>query len=191
MAEINKNNEVNVSGGKGVAGGYFYVAPVGSTLPTDCKSELDPAFKTLGFVSEDGVTFSSESDSEELKDMNGDTIDTLSSSQTETFTVTLAEVKKGTQAALYGAKNVTDEAGVLTVHVNGKSTDKMACVFELLLKNDRKWRRVVPIAKVTEVGDLTVAASELVGREATFTAFKDKNGDFYIDYIESTETEMA
>lgn len=33
--------------------GAIYNAPLGSTLPTDASSELDAAFKALGYVSED------------------------------------------------------------------------------------------------------------------------------------------
>ena len=42
------NNVNNVSSAKGVAGGYIFSAPVGTTLPTDIKTTLDPAFKVLG-----------------------------------------------------------------------------------------------------------------------------------------------
>ena len=54
MAESTTNNQANVSAGKGVKGGYIFSAPVGTTLPTDIDTELDEAFKCLGFISEDG-----------------------------------------------------------------------------------------------------------------------------------------
>lgn len=60
MPEATTNNAANVSAGKGVKGGYLFMAPVGTTLPTDAKSKLDPTFKTLGFVSEDGFVESVE-----------------------------------------------------------------------------------------------------------------------------------
>ena len=71
MAEVsNANNSNNVSAGKGVKGGYIFSAPVGTTLPDKViknKSELDPAFKCLGFISEDGYVESVSEDSKLCK----------------------------------------------------------------------------------------------------------------------------
>lgn len=188
-AKANGNNNGNVSSGKGVAGGYMYRAPLGSKKPTDCTTALDSAFKCCGFVSEDGIAFATESDSEELKDMNGDTMHVAKTSSSEQFTLVLAEMKADSQEIMYGEDNVTDVEGLITVHINGAETDRYIYVFELLLKNGRKWRRLAHEANVTELSDLTVASSELTGREATFTAYKDATtGDYYTDYIESTDT---
>ncbi len=188
-SEATKNDVNNVSDGTGLAGGYFYRAPLGSTKPTDLEGALDPAFKVLGFLSEDGMTFSTEADREEIKDMNGETTHSAKSSHSETFTATLAEVKKGTLAVQYGEENVEDAAGKLTVHVTGDETERGIYVAECVLKNGRRWRRLIHDAQATELGDLTVKAGELFGRETTFTAYKDAtSGDYYTDWFESTET---
>lgn len=189
---VTPNSTENVSAGKGVAGGYFFAAPIGTAAPTDIETELDEAFANIGFVSEDGIVFSTESDTNDLVDMNGDTMDTASGTHTETFAVTFAEVKKDSQAILYGDGNVTDSNGLLTVHVKGEDAPHRICVFEGVLKNGRRWRRVIHDCRATELGDLTVASSELFGREGTFTAYKDgTTGDYYTDFYESTETEAA
>ena len=36
--------------------GYIWVAPLGTTIPTDATTELDAAFVGLGYLSEDGLT---------------------------------------------------------------------------------------------------------------------------------------
>lgn len=69
MAETNTNNQANVSAGKGVKGGYIFSAPVGTALPTDIKSKLDPAFKCLGFISEDGYVEDIDEDSDDIVDI--------------------------------------------------------------------------------------------------------------------------
>lgn len=192
MAETNQNSNTNVSAGKGVAGGYMFRAPLGTVKPIDYETALGAEFKCCGAISEDGVAFSTESDAEEFRDLNGDVMDVSKTSNSEKFTLVLAEMKALTLETQYGSKNVTDAAGMITVHINGAEPERYIYVFELLLKSGRKWRRIVHDANVTEMSDLTVASSELLGREATFTAYKDATtGDYYTDYIESTETTKA
>lgn len=183
------NNTENVSSGKGVEGGYMFVAPSGSTMPTDNASALDAAFLNMGYLGDDGITFSDSSDSESFYDLNGDTIATSSGSIEKTFTVVFREIKADTLAVIYGEDNVTDESGTITVHDKGPNDTTYAVVFELLLKDGRKWRRCASNVKLGELGDQTVVYSDLVGREVTMSVLKDADsGDYWTDYIDSTET---
>ena len=184
------NNTSNVSVGKGVAGGYFFVAPAGTALPTDNSTALADTYLNIGFLGEDGISFADSSDVTAFFDMNGDTVDSSNGSIEKSFTVTLIEIKKDSMALIYGSDNVADATGKLTVHDKGPNDASYVAVFELLLKNGRKWRRIAPNCKLGELGDMTVNYSELVGREITMSALKDATtGDYYIDYIDSTETE--
>lgn len=191
MAEATTNNNANVSSAKGVKGGYIYVAPVGTELPTDIKSKLNTAFTVLGFISEDGYVESVESDSEDINDMNGDLMDSEKTSRVESASLTLAEIKAKTLKVMYGDANVTDAGGLITVKHNGDCDDEWSVVLELVLKNGRRWRKVVPIAKSDELGDMTFAVSELAARELKWKYLTDGDGNTCYDYIESTETQAA
>lgn len=195
MAGTNKeytaNSTDNVSSTKGVRGGYIFVAPVGTTLPTDYSTALPTAYKCLGFISEDGYVETVDSDSEDLVDMNGDLMDSPQTSRVESAQLTLAEIKAMTLKLMYGDENVTDKAGVITVKHNGNSNGTWVVVLDLLLKNNRKWRKVVPLFQCSELDDLTLAVGELAARALTAKYLTDESGNTCYDYIQSTETNAA
>lgn len=189
MAESTTNNTANVSAGKGVKGGYIFSAPVGTDLPTDIETERDTAFKCLGFISEDGYVESVSEDSSDIVDMNGDLMDSTSSNRVESAQVTFAEIKAETLKRQYGDANVTDENGVITVKHNSDSHPTFAYILELVLKNGRRWRKVVPQGQSSELDDLTIASSELCQRPLTIKYLTDEQGNTCYDYFESTETQ--
>lgn len=185
------NSQANVSAGKGIKGGYIFSAPVGTALPTDIDTKLAPAFNVLGFVSEDGYVESVEEDANDIVDMNGDLMDSASSNRVESAQVTLAEIKADTLRRQYGDANVTDAGGMITVKHNSDSHPIFAYVLELVLKNGRRWRKVVPKGQSSELDDLTIASSELCARALTIKYLTDEDGNTCYDYIESTETDKA
>lgn len=191
MTESNTNNQANVSSAKGVKGGYIFSAPVGTDLPTDIETKLDPAFKCLGFISEDGYVETIDEDDDDINDMNGDVMDSANSKRVESAQLTFAEIKASTLKRQYGDANVTDENGLITVKHNADSHDVFSYILELVLKNGRRWRKVVPKGKSSELDDLTIASSELCQRALTMKYLTDEQGNTCYDYYESTETTKA
>lgn len=182
------NNSKNVSVGKGVKGGYMFVAPVGTPVPADNEAELDQAFMNVGYLGDSGVVFSDSSSTSSYLDLNGEPIDS-SATVEKSLTVTFREVKKDTLAVMLGGGNVTDEKGKLTAHDRGWPDEEWVAVFKLLLKNGRKWTRVARRLKLSALGDMTHAYNSLAGRDATFAVLPDdETGDYYTDYYDSTET---
>lgn len=191
MAESTTNNAANVSAGKGVKGGYIFSAPVGTDLPTDIETELDTAFKVLGFISEDGYVETVEEDSNDIVDMNGDLMDSSNSNRVESAQFTLAEIKAETLKRQYGENNVIDANGIITVKHNSDSHPVFSYVLELALKNNRRWRKVIPQGQSSELDDLNILSSELCQRALTMKYLTDENGNTCYDYYESTETEKT
>lgn len=185
MAE--NNNTQNVSVGKGVVGGYIFSAPLGTTLPTDYTTNLNEAFVNLGYVTDDGATFSTDAESNTFKDINGDDIATSSGGRTRTLNVQLAEVKPDALKEVFGqgAVSVDEQTHAITITHNNNDMPHRCVVLELVLRNGRRWRRVLPDAQVTEWGDLTVLYSDLVTFDITYTL----NGENpIIDYIQPVVT---
>ena len=57
----------NVSAAKPKVGGAIHRAPLGTKLPTDAKMQLDTAFQSLGYCSEDGVSNNNSPESDNTK----------------------------------------------------------------------------------------------------------------------------
>lgn len=72
--EFTPNDAQNVTVGKGRVTGYLFVAKAGTTLPTDATTDLSDDYKNLGYISEDGISETVDTSSEDIKDMNGDTL---------------------------------------------------------------------------------------------------------------------
>src|SRR5699024_5703139 len=99
--------------------GGIHSGPVTAEAPTDATSQLPAEIVGLGYVSEDGLTNSIEIENETITAWGGDTVLTVRTSRTETFTWTFIENTKEVMAEVYGQKNVTEESNGLTVlHTN-------------------------------------------------------------------------
>lgn len=188
------NNKANVSTTRGVKGGYFFSAPLGTTdVPTKANfASWTPtsAWENQGYIPEDGFTESVSTDGGgELRDLNLDTVDYMDGSHTESVQVAFMEMAKNALATQYGHSNVTDENGVIEVQHNwAQAEEHRMYAFLLLLKNGRKWVKYIPDGKVTELGDFTGNKTTAAQRQATITYIVDDDGVGCFDWIESTET---
>lgn len=178
------NNVDNVIVGKPKSDGAIWMAPAGTTLPTDAISALPEAFKCLGYVSEDGVTNTNTPESEDIKAWGGDTVASPITGKTDKFSFTLIEsLNVDALKLVYGADNVTGtlETGI-SIKSNSKDYENVVIVIERSIHGSFG-RIVVPKAKVTEIGDITYVDNAPVGYPVTIAGFPDSNGDTHHDYI--------
>lgn len=182
------NSKANVSTTKGVVGGYFFVAPYGTALPTDNTTALNSAFVNVGYISDEGVTHSKSATSTDFHDMNMDTVESATSEITRTMVQKFIEVNEAALKEAKGQANVTTSSSLITVKDTNDEMPLRSIVQELVLKNSRKWRRVIPCAKVTDWGDEVDLQSELAGFELTYTKYADSTGCYQYDYIDVATT---
>lgn len=178
-------NVANVSYGKPKIGGAIHRAPVGTPLPTDATSELNNAFKELGYISDDGLTNENKIETEEVKAWGGDTVLTPQKGKTDKMKFKLIEVlNEEVLKTVYGEKNVQGNLSEgISVDVRTEELEDSAWVIEMIMKGGVLKRIVVPKASISELSEIVYKDNEATGYEITLSAAPDKNGSTHKEYI--------
>ena len=104
-----------------VAGyGHIFVAPEGTTLPTDVDTAMPEAWVDLGYATTDGVTFTFSRETEDLDAWQGDKIRVLSLKEPKTAEFTLMQTDQDTITTALGGGSWTDAAGLGTLYSAGE-----------------------------------------------------------------------
>lgn len=176
----------NVTAAKPKLGGAVYVAPTGTTLPTDATTALGSAFTSLGYISDSGLVNSTDINTETVTSWGGDEVLELFQGRTDSFNFTLIEAMDVNVLKLvYGASNVsgTLETGI-TINVKSDiELPEQIMVVDMNLKGNAAKRIVVPCATVTNVGDITYSDSDAVGYDTTVKAAPDTYGNTHYEYM--------
>lgn len=184
MADSTTNDSTMVSLGKFKVGGYAYWAPAGTALPTDSATALPAAFKLLGYLSEDGLTITTDTDTTEVKDANGQTVMKVITSYAESYQFAMLEVLRAEAAKLrYNTDAVNGSDRKMTIKHQMPSDEGFVLVFEIAMSDDIKDRLVIGNATRAEFGDRQVHAGDAQMYDVTVSANDMGNGVAAIEYI--------
>ena len=181
------NTATNVSTGKPAKNGAMFFAPLGTTIPTDADETLDAAFVPLGYVSEDGVTNDNSPESNQIKAWGGNTVLNTQTDRADSFGYTLIEsLNINVLKRVYGDDNVIVGAnGDIHIKATADQLEGGVWVIDILMRDNRKKRVVIPNGTVSEIGTITYNDTDAVGYELTIQAVPDEDGCYHHEYIKA------
>lgn len=157
--------------------GAVYVAPDGTALPTDASTALPVDHEDVGYISEDGVTETQDTDTEDIVAwQNGAKVRKVQTSHDLMYQFTMIETSEITLREYYGNFTAGDVGSDDEVVIDGSELPHRVWVLSVL-DGDHVLRVAIPDGQITERGDITYANGEAVGREVTITCYPDDSGN--------------
>ena len=178
-----------VTAAKPKVGGAIYVAPANSTLPTAADDTLDAAFKSLGYVSDEGLTRAVDLDTDVVKAWGGDTVYVMDNGKTETFQFSMLDATSAdVLKVIYGDSNVTGTALATGISIVSNNTEKGShCyVVDMIEKDNTLHRIVIPNGIVSDLDDITYVDNEVLAYGVTITAIADATGNTVYEYLKTS-----
>ena len=181
------NDKSKVTTGKPKVSGAVHWAPKGTAAPTSTSQTLGDAFKDLGYVSEDGVSF--ENSTTSIKAWGGDTPISI---REDTVNLSLMQAKDPNVLELvYGPENVTTDGttGEITAKFAADYSLEGVFVFDMIMRGGVAKRIVVPKGSISEIGSVTYKDNEAVVYPVTIGCSPDSTGTCHYEYLAADEGE--
>lgn len=196
MAGVNPNQVYAPGPDQSATTGAIARGAVGTALPTDARSALDPALVSGGYVSENGVTLSTSRSTTPIKDWGLNTVRKLLTDFDGTIGLEFLQVDQWAAEAMLGAANVTAGAATaehgnqLALKLGPVTTDPESWVFSMK-DGDRRIRIVVPNGNAELSGDVSFAPGAANIWPATINCYDDGTGHSIYVYFDDGEVLAA
>ncbi|WP_328439380.1 hypothetical protein OHA71_23870 [Streptomyces sp. NBC_00444] len=164
------NNSDNV---RAALNGSIYMAPKGSTAPTDLDTAWAAAWVDLGFMSDDGVSMEYSTDVEDINAWQSvSPVRRILTSVDMTLGFTAIELKARTITAYFPGSTITNVAGAIQRLDIPAAPGPQEFAFGLeWIDGTIKNRLVIPRGEITDRGAISLGRSSAVGLEMTVTAY--------------------
>jgi hypothetical protein len=176
MALDSDNVRVGVSGA-------VYVAPTGTTAPTDSGVALDNAFTDLGYVSSDGITETIDRTTNQIRAwQNGSLVREVTSEGTYSVDLMFIETSEAVLELYYGSTITDGELDGDPTATGGRQSFVVDVV-----DGDVIERIYIPAGEITSVGERTIASGEAIGYSVTITAYADETKTTFKKFFSQLE----
>lgn len=164
-----------------VSGGVLY-APIGTPLPENATDDLDPAFKSLGRVKDDGIKRTEDRASSNVYDWGGNRIAILQTQFGISVMFDLLQlVNAEVQQAAHGEENVDVDGENIAVRINPTLLDVGVWVFDSYY-GKAEGRLVLPYARPTKVDGPNWTHKELASYKLTLESMPDDENNHAYEY---------
>lgn len=164
-------------------------APVGTKLPTSATEELDKAFTSSGYISEDGLALKTDRSTNDIKDWSGNVVRKLLDSFDGTLTWSELEMSYESLCHAFGTDAVkkegatTDHGARVTLAINSAMPPMRSWCFRMK-DGDAKILIVVPKGQVTSVDEIDFVSSDAVKLPITLSCYPDESGNSVYVYVD-------
>ena len=171
-------NAERVGVGSARATGAIYVAPKGTTLPSDATTTLASAWKLLGFTSDAGVQISESSSTESIRAWEGRTeVYNVRSEYTESVSFMPIQCNADVAKLVWGPDMVEVDGVTGAIHAkhHGGNIEPVHIVIETTPRTGII-KRYCGEFQLTERGEQTMDGTQVDARQLTFNAIADEDG---------------
>lgn len=169
--------------------GAILDAPVGTKLPQSASDALDEAFKSSGYVSEDGLALTTDRSTNDIKDWSKKVIRKLLDSFDSTIKWSELQMSYEALCHAFGAENVTKTSATtehgeqVKVAINGNLPESRSWAFKM---KDGLARIliVVPVGQVTSIDEIDFVASDGTKLPITLSCYPDSAGNSIYIYTD-------
>ena len=169
-------------------GGLFFRAPLGTTLPVDAATPLEPAYLDHGYCGDDGIVNSISRETQDVYAYGGDVVASPQQTYAETYQVTLLEDSNlVVLRTVFGDDNVTDVGGLVKVRHNKAKLPRSVFVADTATEDGGLQRQIIEIGQVDTVGDITRVHTDVIRYVLTIKSYPNSDGDTLIEYRESDD----
>lgn len=153
--------------------GAVWKAPFGATPPADYPTALDAAFKDVGFLGENGITFDPNETTTKLKAwQKGQTVKEIRRGEDITINLDMIELRSEEAQKLYWGEGATVASGGLTVTANDLSGSTPFALVVEALDGAVGVRYHFPKVTLADRGQIQLVSTNYQSMPVTLTAQK-------------------
>jgi hypothetical protein len=160
--------------------GRVYVAPTTAAAPTDSTTALAVDYVDLGYVSQDGVNFSTDRSTSQIRSWQGaDLVREVVTEATVTYSFMLLETTEAVIEAYFGNAIVDGK-----VSLNPSSTGGKKSFVIDVVDGDKGIRHYIPSGEVLSIEAQSITNGDALGYGITVTAYQSAGRSVDIFYSE-------
>jgi hypothetical protein len=155
----------------------IWMAPVGTTAPTDATTALPADWSTLGYLSEDGVTLSQSTNSEDIYPWQGRSpVRTMITERNLSMEFSMFEFNEQNLQLYFGMEQAVTAGDTWSLNVVSNAPAQIYAFVIDVADLDVKVRYYIPRGSLSDAGDLEITDSGVMALPVTLKTL-DSGGE--------------